>query len=362
MATEPETLHPPLVDDASITFALPDEHRTLAAVKLAQEISRPRIGPEFSWNEEEGEWRLRWLRPDADRMEYMLELTHDDGTVELVCDPCNPLVSPGPFGHKSVLEFPGYEPPKWLEAGDVPEGGLTREHIRSRVLSTRVPVVMWNSPGADPDVPLPLLIAHDGPEYAEHSGLLRVLNVMVSLGRLPAMRAALVSPVIDRNQIYSASAAYSRALAHDLVPALNKIAPTPHGRRWRIGMGASLGALAMLHVHRRSPAIFGGLFLQSGSFFRQRFDKQESGFVRFRRISRFMGQVLTADDWAHPIPVAMTCGSAEENLANNKATRAALERQGYEVHWHENRDAHNWVAWRDTFDPHLVELLARMWT
>jgi enterochelin esterase family protein len=28
----------------------------------------------------------------------------------------------------------------------------------------------------------------------------------------------------------------------------------------------------------------------------------------------------------------------------------------------ENRDAHNWTAWRDAFHPHLPELLLRAWT
>ncbi len=129
----------------------------------------------------------------------------------------------------------------------------------------------------------------------------------------------------------------------------------------RVGMGASLGGLAMLHIHRTGPATFGALFLQSGSFFRQRYDKQESGFPRFRRISRFVGQVLMAESWVHPIAVTMTCGTIEENLANNRATRDALARQAYEVRLIENRDGHNWVGWRDTFDPHLIDLLQRMW-
>jgi enterochelin esterase family protein len=117
----------------------------------------------------------------------------------------------------------------------------------------------------------------------------------------------------------------------------------------------------MLYTHRRSPATFGALFLQSGSFFRARFDKQESGFPRFRRISRFAGEVLSTEEWAFPIPVTMTCGRIEENLRNNQAVRSALERQGYEVSFVANRDGHNWVGWRDTFDPYLVELLGRMW-
>ena len=63
-----------------------------------------------------------------------------------------------------------------------------------------------------------------------------------------------------------------------------------------------------------------------------------------------------------PGTFALTCGTIEENLANNRATREALHRQAYDARLIENRDGHNWVGWRDTFDPYLSELLARMWT
>jgi enterochelin esterase family protein len=101
--------------------------------------------------------------------------------------------------------------------------------------------------------------------------------------------------------------------------------------------------------------------LQSGSFFRQRWDRQESGFPRFRRISRFVGQVLHEGPTATPIPITLTCGAPEENLANNRAVATALRRQGHAVSLHVNRDAHNYVGWRDTLDPHLTDLLARAW-
>jgi enterochelin esterase-like enzyme len=71
--------------------------------------------------------------------------------------------------------------------------------------------------------------------------------------------------------------------------------------------------------------------------------------------------VLAGRNGAEPIPVTVTCGTVEENLANNRAVAAALAEQGYDVRLHVNRDAHNWVAWRDTFDPHLLELLQSKW-
>jgi enterochelin esterase family protein len=58
----------------------------------------------------------------------------------------------------------------------------------------------------------------------------------------------------------------------------------------------------------------------------------------------------------------MTCGTVEENLRNNQTLKAALDGQGYDVRLVENRDGHNWVGWRDAFDPHLRDLLQRVWS
>lgn len=351
---------PPEITERYIRFSYPDPERELAGVKLHQEVRRPRNGPEMAWDEATGRWRVDFPRPDADRIEYMVELSHPDGRHEIICDPFNDERAPGAFGEKSVVLLPSYRPPAWID-GDAPPGGhIETFDLRCRPFQGRVPVWLWTSSVSGQAEALPLLIANDGPEYGNYSMLTRFLDHFTAGGELPPMRAALIGPV-ERDEAYSASAAYARSFAHEVLPRILERAPTPHGRDMRVGMGASLGALTMLYIHRRSPATFGGLFLQSGSFFRQRFDKQESGFPRFRRVSRFVGELLTRDEWAHPIPVTMTCGTIEENLRNNRAVRDALERQGYDVQLNENRDGHNWVGWRDTFDPHLLELLQKVW-
>ena len=219
---------------------------------------------------------------------------------------------------------------------------------------------VWSANGVEPDALLPLLVVHDGPEYAAHSSLLRMFDSAVAELELRPFRAALLAPPGDRNETYSASTRYSNALAWEVVPALREVAPTPDLPGARVGMGASLGALAAFHAHRVQRHLFGGLFLQSGSFFRRATDAQESGFPRFERISRFVGGVLRADSTA-PIPIVMTCGRTEENVGNNRALRDALVRQRYDVALHEHPDLHNWVSWRDTFHPHLVALLERLW-
>ncbi|HEV7639873.1 MAG TPA: hypothetical protein VGO39_03265, partial [Gaiellaceae bacterium] len=90
---------------------------------------------------------------------------------------------------------------------------------------------------------------------------------------------------------------------------------------------------------------------------RQRYDKHESGFPRYRRITRFVGTVLRGADIERTIPVAITCGTGEENRANNEALAAALTKQGYPTWLAEVRDGHTWTGWRDSFDPHLPALI-----
>jgi enterochelin esterase-like enzyme len=310
---------------------------------LGQEVLRPRPGPPFEWTD--GAWRLSFPRPDVDRMEYLLGL---DGS--FVVDPANPLRAPGPFGDKSVIEWPEYRPPEWLDS--IADAGPVEElEIRSRRLVARVKVLLYSTP-EPPGADAPLIVAHDGPEYAQYAGLTRFLDAMSWEERIPPLRAALIQPV-DRNETYSASALYAGALVRELLPEITKRAP--HGKR--IGMGASLGALAMLHAHRRHPKAFDGLLLQSGSFFRQRSDKQESSFPRYRRITRFIGTVLHEEHAERPIPVAITAGSGEENRANNEALAGALIAQGYTTWVSFIRDAHTWTCWRDAFDPHLPALI-----
>jgi enterochelin esterase-like enzyme len=199
----------------------------------------------------------------------------------------------------------------------------------------RIPVSIWE--GGER-----LVVVHDGAEYARRAGLRRALS-----GR--GVTAALLEPV-ERDESYSASARYSRALVEEVLPSLP-------GRR-PVGVGCSLGALALLHAHRRSPASFAGLFLQSGSFFRRR-DRHQSGFPRYGRITRFVGSLRRHP--GRPIPVTITVGLDEENLDNNRALAETLSRGGYDVELHESPGGHGWPLWRCQLH-RLPDLMERAWS
>jgi enterochelin esterase family protein len=196
----------------------------------------------------------------------------------------------------------------------------------------------------------PLLVVHDGPEYVRRASLLRLLTRLVESKEAPPHHVALLASD-DRMETYAASARYAR----ELVDALAEL----EGKR--VGVGSSLGALALLHAHRLEPRAFSGLFLQSGSYFRRRTDPQESRFPRFSRIDRFVGSVLNANDGARPVPTTITCGLDEENYANNAAMAQALAAQGYPVDFHAARGAHDWPTWRRALEAHLAPLLRRAW-
>lgn len=354
MPVESATGHragPVLVGEV-IVFAHPDPARRLAGVRLQQDVRVPGDRLDFTWGD--GTWTLGLPRPPVDRMEYLLELTHTDGTRETTPDVGNPLRVPGAFGDKSVVELPGYQAPAWLEY-PAPPGSRRTVAVSPRSLATELHCQVWSPRGVPDDRPLPLLVVHDGPEYDTLAGLTTYLSAMAERGELRPVRAALVPPG-PRDEWYSADGPYTRALCLALLPRLREQVATTS----TIGVGASLGALAMLHAQRRHAGCLDALFLQSGSFFHPRHDAHERRFPRYDRIVRSVGAILRSGGHPSPVPTVMTCGGIEENLANNRLMARALAAQGYDVTLREVRDVHNYTAWRDSLHPWLTRLLRQV--
>jgi enterochelin esterase-like enzyme len=233
-----------------------------------------------------------------------------------------------------ALDVAGHGSPAWLD-GPRAAGRTSELAVASTALGDAVQVTLWRTHDSDDEEPLPLLIAHDGPEFDRRARLTDYAAAQIAAGHLPRHRVALLAPG-DRNQWYSASALYARALATRVLPAIADAVAVQRP----VGMGASLGALAMLHAQRRFPDAFSGLFLQSGSFFLPRFDAHESGFPRYRRIVRFTRSALRERP-RRPVPVTLTCGEREENVHNNRVMARALAAQGYRARLAEGRDLHD---------------------
>lgn len=337
----------PLVTDDSVTFRLPDADSALDGTRLLPALSLPPTDLDFA--RANGEWQLTLVRPPVQRMEYRFQLRHPTGDTEEICDPGNPRRAPGAFGDKSVVEFPGYTAPAWLSSDRV-DGTITDLAIPAPLLGRDIAIRLW-SPGGDD--PLPLLVAHDGPEYDRLANLTTYAAAMIASKELPPFRVALLAPG-DRDDEYAANPRYAATLHQRVIPALWQDKPV-------VGMGASLGGLAMLHAQRALPGLFSALFLQSASFLTVDLDPQEQHrFSRFGQVSVYVADVLRTVPH-ETVPITMTCGQAEENLANNRQMATTLTRQGYPTQLVEVPDAHNYVGWRDAFDPALTALLRETW-
>jgi enterochelin esterase-like enzyme len=299
-----------------------------------------------------GGWEVRLSDLPVDRFEYLIDV---DGSLRP--DPSNPRTTGGPFGDHSWVALPGYQEPGWVQ-GPTIESTRT-PLVLSRTSVGRIESELWSPRDATPADALPLLVSHDGPEMDVYGGLTSYVGAMVAAGTLPAMRVALVSPGRARNKRYAANPAYARALTTRVLPAVREqvaVAGRP------VLMGASLGAVAALHAAWTSEGTFAGLFLQSGSFFTPELDPQESGFEYWQEVTGFVESVQAASQAAPRAPaVTLTCGTAEENHANNLEMRSHLAALGLDTAWGERRDGHTWTCWRDTLDPHLTALLTKVW-
>ncbi len=326
------------VDGDVVVVRTPDPGGTATKVRLWSDLE---LG-DTTFTQVEGGWELQLSDLPVDRLEYLVDVDGD-----LAPDPTNPQRVDGAFGAHSWVALDGYRPPAWLDAPTV--SGESHE-----LQVGDVDLVLWEPPGADH-----LLLAHDGPEMAAYGGLLDFVASAIAAGTIPPTRVALLDPG-PRNQRYAADPGYAAALSEEIVPALIAAAPTTAPP---VLLGQSLGGVAALHAAWTTPSVYAGLLIQSGSFFTPDLDAQEKDFESWDEVTGFVASLLAATQAAPDAPaIAMTCGSAEENLANNRLMFDHLRSTGIDVTWGETRQAHTWTCWRDLLDPHLTDLLQRVWT
>jgi enterochelin esterase family protein len=336
------------VEGAEVVFRLGDPAHAFTGVRLWQELGLAAELLEFK--PVDFGWELRLARPSVHRMEYLFDIA-DEG---MRTDPTNPRVVGGAFGEHSWLPLPGYVEPAWISVDPV-ASTLTPLTVESPV--GPIDVQVWAPDGITPSFELPLLLSHDGPEFAMYAGLTHYAGAMVASAELPPFRLALIRPT-TRNLWYAANPQYAEALTQLVLPAL----ATQYKSRQPVLMGASLGALAALYAEWHHPGTFEGLFLQSGSFFTPDTDPQESRFEFYAEVTGFVREVLAATAAPSTPAVSMTAGATEENVHNNRVMAAHLAELGLSVEFDETPDMHNFTAWRDVLDPDLTGLLNRIWS
>ncbi len=343
-----ELVHGPQTSAAGVRFGVPDEHGHYDGVRLELDWQVPGLTTDFT--RVPGGWSLWIDRPPVQRMEYRFTLRH--GTeYHWTLDWMNPFRVPGPFGERSEIQFPGYHQPDWMAEPNA--GSLAQLWLPTGTWTEPVPVLLWAAEGLSAETPAPLVIAHDGSDLADRGSLLHWASRQARL--TGPLRVALLDPAAGRRDVwYSANPEYADHLATLLIPRLRELGATSTV----IGLGCSLGALALLHLQRRHPGTFAGLALQSGSFFTHELDGQESGYEAFDGICSAVREIQTRPT-DEVVPLYVSCGAVEENLANNELMAEALGEQGYPIDWLLSPDAHTLIGWRDAWSPGLENLIGR---
>ena len=257
----------------------------------------------------DGGWEFRLTGLPVDRLEYLLDVDGD-----LRPDPSNPRHTSGPFGDHSWIPLPAYREPAWLDLE--PCDGERATLTLSRTGAGRIDVEIWSPADAAAVDPLPLL---DQPRRPRDGRLRRPHGVRRRHGRRRGAcrrcgwrwcRRPSAQPAVRRQPGVRAgarhpAAAGTRRRGPDLRPP-GADGPEPRCA-WR-----------RCTRRGRVPGLFAGLFLQSGSFFTAELDPQESGFEFWREVTGFVASVHAAEQAAPDAPpMTLTCGTAEENHANN---------------------------------------------
>jgi enterochelin esterase-like enzyme len=282
--------------------------------------------------------------PEGSRVEYKLELRRGAET-RLVQDPLNPRIAHDPFGANSVCHAEGYEVPEWTSPDpDAPTGRLEDRLIHSEALGGRRQVTLYYPARFRRTRRYPLVIFHDGGDYARYSSLKTVLDNLIHRLEIPGLIAALTHPP-DRMAQYRGSRAHSRYLTEELVPLLESELPLIARPEARGLVGASLGAVAALSTAADYSGFYGRLLLQSGSFAFSDIGHHDRGPV-FDPIVDFVNGFRD-----HPRAVSkkvfVTCGMHESLIYENRTMVPLLQSTGMDVRYVEARDGHNWENWRD---------------
>jgi len=348
----------PIVEDGTVTFVYRGEadevylRHFVYALPSAQPLARV-PGTDL--------WHYTLTLPHNSRMEYKYEVIRGRSR-GLVLDPLNPRRAYDPYGTNSVCHGTGYVEPPWAEPDpQAPPGRVEETRVHSAAFGGDRRVLVYLPPRMRPRRRYPVLVAHDGEDYARFARLQTVLDNLIHRLEIPQMVVALTqSP--DRSTEYAAEERHAAFLVDDLLPHLSAHFHGSALAEQRGLLGASLGAVASLHAAWKRPGTFGRLLLESGSFAFTDIGKGRREGPVFERVIRFVNAFRETP--GRPAErMFVSCGVYESLIYENRSLYPLLQTSGVDVRYVEVRDGHNWENWRDRLRDGLTWLFpGPLWT
>ena len=193
---------------------------------------------------------------------------------------------------------------------------------------------------------LPVLFVVDGPWYIRNGRMPRVLDRLISDGRIDPVLVVFVDardpdrPSRNRrNSQFLCNREYLAFYENELIPAVEAAYPVSDKRDDRGIMGLSFGAT--------NAACFGILGVQT--FSRIGMHSPANHPVKallpsYEKLPRL------------PLRIFFSTGTLNDSTRANRQFRDILQDKGYEMHYMEVRAGHNWDNWRPLVDDALLYL------
>lgn len=193
-----------------------------------------------------------------------------------------------------------------------------------------------------------VLIASDGKDYIQYGRVGRVIDELLDAGEIEDIIFIGIpyKSVSERRRMYHPEGdkreAYTRFLAHELVPYIDQNYPTYQVGSGRGLIGDSLAATISLLTAVKYPSIFGNVILQSPYVDDYVIDQMESAqdtstFSIYHVIGKEETKVQTLAD------------GVRDFLTPNRALKEVIEQKDIPYFYEEFDGNHTWKYWQPDF-------------
>lgn len=262
----------------------------------------------------------------------------------------------------SVLNVSSHPLPSNTTSTSFVESDRVEVHrLRSRLLRNERRVWLYRpaAPASDGRDPPNLLLVFDGFSYLTLVPTPTILDRLQARGRIGTTYAVLIDSLsmADRSRELSCNESFVRFLDEELVPWVERQFGMSFDTTRTALVGSSLGGLASAYGALRRPRKFGNVLSQSGAFAWAPEDEEPSRLIRDYVLSP---QASTRFYLEAGILETATQGLTRKIpsiLDSNRHFRDVLRAKGYPVVYREFAGGHDYLWWRSTLGPALVDLL-----
>lgn len=285
--------------------------------------------PSLEMNAVEGSdlhYSILHFETDA-RIEYKLVI---DG--QWILDPKNPFSFTGGMGVNSEVRMKGYTvPPEILRHTDIPHGTLHDTTVFSKKLNNSRPVKIYLPSGYSAQRKYPVIVFHDGIEYATLANMVNILDYLIAHHEIEPVIGVFVPPVDRNNEYYgSKENAFTYFIVRELMSIIDHKYATNTEPGKRATFGISAGGNIALYIGMMHPEAFGKIAAQSSSV-------QPAISEHFKKSSR-MNLEFYLDRGKYDLPKLIPMIDGLTSILREKKYTCQFRQ------WHEGHSWGNWEA------------------